>query len=701
MSRISVQGRIRRLTIVSVLGFAAILALGVLQRRIADRELHALERARVATQSELGVRYLLESIHGNILALLLGKSDAAHEAQRLELEEGTRTLEQTLDRFENATADTPLAEDAQALSGEIRDAIEIANELAASGADDRLKAISLFGAYRVQQAAVFERADRLGRQAHVWSQQERRRAKASITWVNRVGFVGGVAIAGSAVAMILALGRRTLRSLELLRERVQRLADGDLEARWEGSASDEFEALERDLAGMASEVGQAVNRMGDAAGEVGQAAESAREFADLFGQQSREHVEQARSVFTSVQVAERGVAKMKRSGEELRRTAETSTESATELRAGSKELANQALILLNRVEHSIGSASEFASSSGQIAELAGGFARSIESVGQDVGEVAHAADEVARESEHADQLAAASLESADRGRRQILESLQGMGAIASAEAVVREQMQGLAHRIGEIDDLARLIEDVTAETGLLAFNAAIISAQAGNEGRAFAVVANEIGSLADRTAKTTKQILGVVEGVSLFTHATEQAIQESAHVVAREESRAQSAIEVLDIIHEGARETRERVSQISEAAASQQALCQRGSDGMQRISVSAGEILAAARVQEGATRSISDAHSVMGGVADVVRRASHQHHDQSEFLAESADRVRGVAIEIDQALDEQLRVNRETLSTLEAMLGYAQATSETLAEKVETLVIRCERLGSSLEALRT
>ena len=69
-------------------------------------------------------------------------------------------------------------------------------------------------------------------------------------------------------------------------------------------------------------------------------------------------------------------------------------------------------------------------------------------------------------------------------------------------------IHGLGGRVQEIGAIVDVIDDVADETNLLALNAAIIAAQAGDQGRAFSVVADEIKELADRVLSSTKEIGG-------------------------------------------------------------------------------------------------------------------------------------------------------------------------------------------------
>jgi twitching motility protein PilJ len=141
-----------------------------------------------------------------------------------------------------------------------------------------------------------------------------------------------------------------------------------------------------------------------------------------------------------------------------------------------------------------------------------------------IGDVSRAAGESAR-------VARGSLEAAERGQRAVYNQIAGMNEI-------REQIQETAKRIKrlgessqEIGEIVELISDITEQTNVLALNAAIQAASAGEAGRGFSVVAEEVQRLADRSAEAAKQIAALVKTIQTDTQDAVAAMEKSTHGV--------------------------------------------------------------------------------------------------------------------------------------------------------------------------
>ena len=139
---------------------------------------------------------------------------------------------------------------------------------------------------------------------------------------------------------------------------------------------------------------------------------------------------------------------------------------------------------------------------------------------------------------------------------------------AAAEAVTEvdqanENVMGLARAAQSIGDVVTLISDIAEQTNLLALNATIEAARAGESGRGFAVVASEVKTLAEATAKATEQISSQIEGIQSSTNSSVEAIQSIGQVV---QQIAERSTTVAAAVEEQSGVTVEIARSVAEAA---------------------------------------------------------------------------------------------------------------------------------------
>ncbi|MDR3212736.1 MAG: methyl-accepting chemotaxis protein [Azoarcus sp.] len=141
----------------------------------------------------------------------------------------------------------------------------------------------------------------------------------------------------------------------------------------------------------------------------------------------------------------------------------------------------------------------------------------IEEAGTTVQTMAQQMTESSERALHTAQVARRSLESARKGADAVENTIRGMNAIREKIQETSKRIKRLGESSQEIGEIVELISDITEQTNVLALNAAIQAASAGEAGRGFTVVAEEVQRLAERSAEATKQIAAIVKTIQTDT----------------------------------------------------------------------------------------------------------------------------------------------------------------------------------------
>jgi twitching motility protein PilJ len=195
--------------------------------------------------------------------------------------------------------------------------------------------------------------------------------------------------------------------------------------------------------------------------------------------------------------------------------------------------------------------------------------KEIQEAGASVLKMARAINEVSASASKSVSVARQSLSAAEKGQAAVSNSISGMGEI-------REQIQETAKRIKrlgessqEIGEIVELIGDITEQTNVLALNAAIQAASAGEAGRGFTVVAEEVQRLAERSAEATKQIGAIVKTIQTDTHDAVAAMEKSTVGVVEGAKLSDAAGQALSEIGEVSRRLAQLIEEISVTAQAQ------------------------------------------------------------------------------------------------------------------------------------
>jgi methyl-accepting chemotaxis protein len=481
---------------------------------------------------------------------------------------------------------------------------------------------------------------------------------------------------GVAIQAARLLARDVSYATELLRSEASRLAEGDLRRGriWEGE--DELGSLWRSFETMASGLRSTVSRVAEAADRVESAAAELSPISEGVSSVTEAQVrsmDEAASSMEEIATQVRGIAT---SGSALNESVEESSSSILELGASGSELNETAVRLHENVEEVSSSIVQLVRSLSQVLENTEGLSGAAEETSASMEEMASSLREVDASAEETSRVSAEVVDRAEEGQLRVRETIEGMEAIQAATDTAEQVIRSLHGRTVEIGAIVDVIDDVADETNLLALNAAIIAAQAGDHGRAFGVVADEIKDLAERVLASTKEIGGLISSVQEEASRATSAIEDGSSSVARGVERSVEAGLALESITRASRQSGERMDGIVRAVQAQAKASGHVVELMERVRSGVEQIRGATQEQERSHAVVSSSSVMMRDVAQQVRGTTEEQARGSARIQESIVGVRMAVEQIDAALQEQSQACASALRGLEAVRGRTRTNEE-------------------------
>jgi len=373
------------------------------------------------------------------------------------------------------------------------------------------------------------------------------------------------------------------------------------------------------------------------------------------GQSIDEMVEGLRQVIGSVTGAAKGVADA--SGE-LASAAQQAGDGSDGIAGAAQQVAFGSEEQRKSVGETSSIVDELALAISAIADGSQQQATSIEQASGIVAQVSRATTEVANSAQQATDGARLANEAAEGGFATVRETVDGMAKITSAVESAGKQIESLGEQSAEIGKIIGVIEDIAAQTNLLALNAAIEAARAGEQGRGFAVVADEVRTLAERVTDATKEIGDLIQDVQAGVEQSVRAAEQAGAEVLAGSGLAEKSGQALEEIQEAVSGVASQIEQISAAAEEVSA----SADEMVRTIDAVNEItLQNTAATEQMTASSEGVKTAVGGISAVTEEASAAAQEMSASSEEVGAQVQQV-VASSQGLADMASSLRETVS---------------------------------------
>ncbi|HEY6896605.1 MAG TPA: methyl-accepting chemotaxis protein [Rhodocyclaceae bacterium] len=200
----------------------------------------------------------------------------------------------------------------------------------------------------------------------------------------------------------------------------------------------------------------------------------------------------------------------------------------------------------------------------------------------------------------------------------IEQALTKIESMASAVNESSNQVSALEQRSAEVGNIASVIREIADQTNLLALNAAIEAARAGEQGRGFAVVADEVRKLAERTTQATSDIAAVIDQIHRETGSSVASMRDAAPLIQQGMEMVRVVAEMLGNIRNEASDSLHRARNVSTASSAQAVSVNQAAQNVERVSAMTGE-----------TTSVMQGNA---GRAAELQEMAHQLRDKLHYF---------------------------------------------------------------------
>ncbi len=343
---------------------------------------------------------------------------------------------------------------------------------------------------------------------------------------------------------------------------------------------------------------------------------------------------------------------MTEASKQLSKASDQAGQATQQIAATSQQVAKGASEQSTSLQGTTRAMEQLSSAIEQISKGAQEQTKGIEKTLSTVKEVSASVTQVSGNAKSATAGATESASSARLGAQKAQQTVDGMEKIKKAIGVASQRVTKLGEQSGEIDKIVATIDDIAAQTNLLALNAAIEAARAGEQGRGFAVVADEVRKLAERSLGATKEIADLISGIQKGVSEAVKAMEDGNKEIEGGYKLAADAGASLNEILKQAVTVGTQVEQISQAA-----------EGLTTLS---GQLL---QVAEG-----------ISAVIEENTAATEQMAASSDQVSKSVESVAGVAEENGAATEQVSASAQEMSAQVEQVVASAQSLSQMADE---------------------
>ena len=465
----------------------------------------------------------------------------------------------------------------------------------------------------------------------------------------------GILTAAAFAVATWVLSRDVTAPLHEMQRLAREMAQGNFDVTPRVFADDEVGHLADSFGETRSNLRGLLGRVGGSGATITDGVRVITDGTGLLLVRSRDQSELTESSSLALENVRGGIRSVLGAAETVTDLTQDASSRALELQASAEEVARSMDYLFQSVEKTSASTTEMNASMNEMSKRTDVLAGIGEEVLSFVAQLDSTAGELLATSRSTADIAQQVREDARGGGEAVNRTVDGINVTHELTMSTAKTIDELQRSVGQISQILTVIEEVANRTNLLSLNAAIIAAQAGEQGAGFTVVADEIRELAERTRGSTKEIGTIIKAVQ---SGSKQAVQK---------------------MHEGVAKVTDNV-RLAENAASSLAKI---TDSAARSYDMAMRISRALEEQSLGSRRLHEVTSRMSDHIAEINRATREQARGTQMMAQESERVRDIAAQVKNATQEQSLAGRGITTALEKIAADARAMRDLLERQLQ------------------